>query len=357
MTLQFLPLSLEVLSVTIPTTQKQYQLHKSGNGFTMKLADAPVKQPGANEVLVRVHATSLNRRDVMITKGFYPVGDKTQLVPLSDGAGEVVAVGANVKRVKVGDRVAGNFFQGWASGKPSAMVGATALGGGVDGLLTQYATFSEEGVVTIPAHLSYEEGATLACAALTAWSGLVTRGRMQSGDFVLLQGTGGVAIFGLQFAAASGAKPIITSSSDRKLERAKALGAVGTINYKTHPDWETPVREATGGRGADQILELGGAGTLAKSIASLGAGGHVALIGGLAGFGGDIPAVGLIGRNATASGIMVGSREGFEAMNSFITQHKIKPVIDRTFEYADAQAAFDYMDAGSHFGKIVIRHG
>lgn len=357
MTLQFLPLSSEVLAVTIPATQSQYQLHKSGNGFVMKRADAPVRQPGANEVLVRVRATSLNRRDVMIAKGFYPVGDKTQLVPLSDGAGEVVAVGPKVTRFKNGDRVAGNFFQGWAAGKPTATIGATALGGGVDGLLAQYATFNEQGLVAVPAHLSYEEGATLACAAVTAWSGLVTRGRMQAGDFVLLQGTGGVAIFGLQFAAAAGAKPVITSSSDDKLERAKSLGAVGTVNYKTHPDWETPVREATGGRGADQVLELGGAGTLAKSLASLAPGGHVALIGGLAGFGGDIPAVGLIGRNATASGIMVGSREGFEAMNAFITQHKIKPVIDRVFEYGEAQAAFDYMDAGSHFGKIVIRHG
>jgi NADPH:quinone reductase-like Zn-dependent oxidoreductase len=337
--------------------QKQYRYVKEGSaqGFVLKLMDAPVQQPGANQVLVKVRATSLNRRDIGIKLGFYPVGGRTSLVPLSDGAGEVAAVGPGVTRFKVGDRVAATFFQNWAAGDPSPEVSASALGAVTDGMLSQFVTLGEQGLVAIPSWMSFEEAASLPCAAVTAWSGLFTRGRLQPGDFVLLQGTGGVAIFGLQFAAAAGAKPVITSSSDAKLERAKKMGAVAGVNYKTMPDWETGVRAATGGHGADQILELGGSGTLAKSLASVAPGGHIALIGGLSGFGGDIPAVALIGRNASVTGITVGSRADFEAMLAFMDQHRIKPVIDRTFEWQDAQAAIDYMDTGSHFGKIVIR--
>lgn len=340
----------------IPATQQQYRLIKQGEGpFKLTMVDAPVKQPGEHEVLVKVHAVSLNRRDVMIAKGFYPVGPKTSLVPLSDGAGEVVGVGSQVSRFKSGDRVAAIFFQQWLEGRPGADVGASAMGGSIDGMLSQYVTLHEDGLVSIPAHLSYEEAATLPCAAVTAWNALVTRGRMQANDYVLLLGTGGVSIFGLQFAAAAGAKPIITSSSDAKLTRAKSLGAVATVNYRTTPEWGKAVREATGGVGAHQALEVGGQGTLAKSIASMGGGGHVAIIGGLAGFGGDIPAVSLMGRSVSVTGIFVGSRADFEAMNVFISEHKLQPVVDKVFDFKDAQAAYDYMDSGSHFGKLVIR--
>jgi NADPH:quinone reductase-like Zn-dependent oxidoreductase len=335
----------------IPNTQQQYQLIKQARGFSLQLREgAPVRRPGDGEVLVRVRASSLNRRDVMIAKGFYPVGSHERLVPLSDGAGEVVAVGHKTKRFKVGDHVAAIFFQGWLSGRSPEGVSSTALGGALDGMLAQYVTLNEQGLVAIPPGLSFEEAATLPCAAVTAWSGLVRCGRVQAGDTVLLQGTGGVSVFGLQIALAMGARPIITSSSDAKLERARKLGAIGVINYQSTPDWEKAAREMTGGLGVTHVLEVGGSGTLARSLAAISMGGHIALIGG------DIPAVTLIGRNASASGIIVGSRADFEALNVFIQQHHVRPVIDRSFEFFNAESAFEYMDQGGHFGKVVIRH-
>jgi NADPH:quinone reductase-like Zn-dependent oxidoreductase len=345
------------VAMTAPATQKQYRAVRSGaQGFTLKLTDAPVRQPAANEVLVKVRATSLNRRDVYVLKGMYPIGKRDEVVPLSDGAGEVAAVGPGVTRFKTGDRVAGIFFQDWISGRSTPEGLSSALGGQRDGMLAQYVTLHEQGLVKLPANLSFEEGATLPCAAVTAWNGLFTRGRLQPGDFVLLEGTGGVSIFGLQFATAAGAKPIITSSNDEKLQRAKSLGAIGTVNYRTTTDWETPVRAATGGTGVHHVLEVGGKDSITHSIKALATGAHIALIGGLSGFGGDIPVMALMGSNATASGIYVGSRDDFEAMNAFIERHKIKPVIDRVFEFKDAQAAYDYMESGNFFGKIVIRH-
>ena len=342
-------------NVTAQTTQKQWQLVKAAQGLELKLAEAPVRQPGANEVLIRMRAASLNRRDVAITKGQYPIRPGDNLVPLSDGAGEVAAVGRGVTRVKVGDRVAPIFFQSWISGRPAANVAESSLGGGVDGVLSQYVTLNAEGVVKLPDTLSFEEGATLPCAAVTAWNGLVTRGRMQAGDYVLLEGTGGVSVFGLQFAVAAGAKPIMTSSSDEKLARARSLGAVGTVNYKTTPDWEKPVLQITGPVGVQHVLEVGGKDSLPHALAAIGSGGHIALIGGLGGFGGDVPVLALMGRNATVSGIYVGSRADFEAMNAFIATHRIKPVVDKVVEFADAKSAYELMESGGFFGKIVIR--
>lgn len=339
----------------IPTTQQQYRLVKAGSqGYQLELQDAPVQKPAAHEILVRVRAVSLNRRDVLVMKGQYPLGPRESLVPLSDGAGEIVAVGPGVTRVHVGDRVASIFFQRWLSGRAPADVAKSALGGDLDGMLSQYVTLSDDGVVVLPSQLSFEEGATLPCAAVTAWNGLVTRGRMQAGDYVLLEGTGGVSIFGLQLAVAAGAKPIITSSSDAKLERAKALGAFGTINYKTTPDWDKTVLSLSGG-GVHELLEVGGKDSLQHALASLAPGGHIALIGGLGGFGGDIPALSLMGRNASVSGIYVGSRENFEALNAFIAKHHLKPVIDKVFDFKDAQAAYDLMESDQFLGKIVIR--
>lgn len=342
--------------MTLPNSQHQYQLVRQAKGFSLQLREgAPIRAPGPREVLVQVRATSLNRRDVSILKGFYPIASRDTLVPLSDGAGEVVAIGAGTTRFKVGDRVAAIFFQNWMSGHPSAQTGASALGGALDGMLAQYVTLSEEGLVPIPAHLSYEDAACLPCAAVTAWHGLVSRGHLQPGDNVLLQGTGGVSIFGLQIAKAAGAKPLITSSSDAKLERARGMGAVATINYKATPEWGKAVIAATGGVGAHQVLEVGGAGTLPQSLAGIAPGGHIALIGGLSGFGGDIPAGSLVGRNAGVTGIFVGSRADFEALNAFLAKHAIKPVIDRVFPFAEAEAAYAWMDTGNHFGKVVIR--
>jgi len=340
----------------IPATQKQYRLVRSGeHGYQLQQVDAPVRMPGPHEVLVRVHAASLNRRDVFVMKGQYPVGQRDSLVPLSDGAGEVVAIGPGVTRFKTGNRVAAIFFQRWLSGRPPADLPSSALGGGMDGMLTQYTTLSEEGLVALPKNLSYEEGATLPCAGVTAWNGLFTRGRIQAGDYVLLEGTGGVSMFGLQFAVAAGAKPIITSSSDEKLARAKALGAFGTINYRTTPEWDKSVLSLTGGVGVHEVLEVGGKDTLPRALASLAPGGHIALIGGLGGFGGTIPALSILDRNESVSGIYVGSRENFEAMNAYIAAHNVKPVIDQVFDFKDAPAAYELMESDKFLGKIVIR--
>jgi NADPH:quinone reductase-like Zn-dependent oxidoreductase len=343
--------------MTLPKSQLRYQLVRQQQGYSLQLREgAPVRAPSAGEALVRVRATSLNRRDLMIQRGFYPVGARDTLVPLSDGAGEVLEVGSGVTRIKPGDRVAAIFFQNWLDGRPTAATTASALGGEADGMLCEYVTLSAEGLVPLPAGYTFEQGATLPCAAVTAWNGLVTRGGMQPGDHVLLLGTGGVSIFGLQFAAAAGARPIITSSSDEKLQRARALGAIATVNYRSTPEWSPVVRTASGGVGVHQVLEVGGVGTLQQSLTALAVGGHAAIIGGLGGFGGEIPAASLIGSSAGISGIFVGSRRHFEEMNAFIARHSIEPVIDRQFDFGEAEAAYAWMDTGNHFGKIVIRH-
>jgi len=335
---------------------RQYQLQRNDDGpATLKQVEATVRPPGPRDVVVRVRAVSLNRRDVYVRLGLYPGPKPPTLVPLSDGAGEVVAVGTGVTRVVTGDRVAANFFQQWLEGRPRPEYLATALGGGIDGMLSEHVTLDEDGLVKLPDYLSYEEAATLPCAGVTAWNALVTRGRTQPGDFVLLQGTGGVSIMGLQLATALGARPVITSSSDDKLARARGLGAAATVNYRSTPDWDQAVRVATGGIGVQQALEVGGKDTLQKTLASLGQGGHVALIGGLTSFGGEIPSGALMGNNATASGIYVGSRADFAALTAFLAEHPVRPVIDRVFEYADAAAAYDHLDSPHLFGKVVIR--
>ena len=343
------------------TTQKQWQLirkEKPQPGetpYSLQLADAPVRAPGPNEVQIKMHAASLNRRDVAITQGNYPMAPRPVIVPLSDGAGVVSAIGPGVTRFKVGDKVVPIFFPNWIKGRPTGNAMEVSLGGAVDGVLSEYMVLNEQSIVAMPAGLSFEEAATLACAGVTAFNGLVTRGHMQAGDYVLLEGTGGVSTFGLQVAVAAGAKPIITSSSDEKLARAKSLGAIGGVNYKTNPDWEKAVRVITGGGGVQHVLEVGGKDTLQKALASVGPGGQIALIGGLGGFGGQIQAPSLLGGNITVNGLYVGSRENFEAMNAFIVKHKVKPVIDKVIDYKDADKAYQLMESGDFLGKIVIR--
>jgi NADPH:quinone reductase-like Zn-dependent oxidoreductase len=340
----------------IPATQQQWRLVRgAGSGYALTLADAPVRQPGAHEVLVRVRAVSLNRRDVFVRRGQYNVTAGESFVPLSDGAGEILAVGPGVRRFRVGDRVVATFFQSWLSGPMTRAAFASALGGGTDGMLSRYVTLNEAGLAKIPRELSFEEAATLPCAGVTAWNALVTRGHTQPGDFVLLEGTGGVSVIGLQLAAALGAKPIITSSSDDKLARARTLGAAGTVNYRTTPEWEKPVLELTGGNGVQQVLEVGGKDTLPHALASLGQGAHIALIGGLSAFSGDIPMMALLGHGANVSSIYVGSRADLEALLAFVHAHRIRPVVDRVFAYEDAAAAYDLMESERFFGKIVIR--
>jgi NADPH:quinone reductase-like Zn-dependent oxidoreductase len=339
-----------------PATIRQWQFAREGDAYALELAEVPTPTPRANEVAVRVRAVSLNRRDLMMQAGRYGAGGTTPgTVPLSDGAGEVVAVGSAVTRFKVGDRVAGIFFEDWLDGPPSAEALATARGGNAGGMLAERVVTDADGLVTIPEHLSFEEAATLPCAGVTAWVSLFKRGRMQPGDFVLLEGTGGVSVFGLQLAAAAGAKPIITSSSDEKLARARELGAFGTVNYRTNPEWQVEVREITGGAGVDQVLEVGGQDTLPRALRALAYGGHIAVIGGLSGFASDVPVGALMGLNATVSGIYVGSRADFEALNAFISEHRITPIVDRVFSFEEAPAAFAAMEGGEFMGKIVIR--
>ncbi|HEX7080664.1 MAG TPA: NAD(P)-dependent alcohol dehydrogenase [Gammaproteobacteria bacterium] len=351
-------LALGAAPLSAAETIRQYQFApRDGGGYELVLKEVPQPEAGPGEVLVRVRAASLNRRDVLMLNARYGPGGANAAggIPLSDGAGEVIAVGPGVTRFEVGDRVAGIFFERWIRGDRSAESIASARGGNAGGMLSEVIVSSEDALVAIPEHLSFEEAATLPCAGVTAYVGLFKYGGLEPGDYVLLEGTGGVSLFGLQFAAAAGARPIITSSSDEKLERAKALGAVGTANYRTNADWQREVRALTGGRGVDHVLEVGGEDTLPKALEALAYDGHVALIGGLSGFASSIPVGQLMGLGARVTGIYVGSREDFEAMNRFISGHRLRPVVDRVFELEDAPAAFDLMQNGSYMGKIVIR--
>ena len=332
---------------------KQWQLGQQPGWQNLTLIERPEPTPGAGEVLVRLRAASLNYRDLIVVneqERFTP-----DRVPLSDGAGEVAAVGAGVTQWKVGDRVAGTFFRDWQGGRFTMSYHQAALGGSVDGVLREQVVFPQHGLVRLPVDYSYEEGATLPCAGLTAWTALMTRGQFQPGDTALLLGTGGVSIWGLQIVAAAGGRPIITSSSDEKLKRATALRAWATVNYPTHPDWEKEIHRLTAKRGVDHVLEVGGPQTLGKSLACVAAGGHIAQIGVLTGFdAAPTTLFPLVARNATMSGIYVGSREAFDQFVRFLDATRIKPVIDRIFDFAAAPAAYEYMKSGAHFGKVVI---
>jgi NADPH:quinone reductase-like Zn-dependent oxidoreductase len=310
--------------------------------------------PGFGKVLIRVWATSLNYRDLVVVQGGYGKL-RLPLVPLSDGAGEIVSLGEGVTRVRVGDRVAGIFFQTWLSGKLTKAHTESALGGAIDGMLSEYVVLDQDGLVQLPSHLSYEQGATLPCAAVTAWQALVSKGNLTAGETVLLLGTGGVSIFALQFAKMLGARVIITSSNNAKLDRARALGADETINYVETPEWEKRVFEMTDRAGVDHIIEVGGAGTLAQSMKAAAIGGRISLIGVLTGAAGEVNPRPATLKALTLQGVYVGSREMFEAMNRAITLHKLEPICDRVFPFAAAPEAYHYLKSGSHFGNVVIQ--
>jgi NADPH:quinone reductase-like Zn-dependent oxidoreductase len=323
---------------------RAYQLPKGGAGIdALVKAERPDPKPAYRQVLVKVRACSLDFRDLGIVRGSYRMPVRENLIPLSDGAGEVVETGPGVTHVKVGDRVAGCFFQRWAGGEAPPDVHASALGGGIDGMLAEYAVLEEDG--------------TLPCAGVTVWHAMMEHAKLIAGQTVLLQGTGGVSIFGLQLARAMGIDAIITSSSDEKLARAKALGAAHGINYVTTPDWEKAAQRLTGGRGVDHVVEVGGAATFARSFGAIRVGGKISMIGGLSGPATELNPGLIFARRANVQGISVGSMQMFEAMNRAIVANSIKPVLDKVFPFDEAQAAYRHMASGAHLGKIVIRVG
>jgi NADPH:quinone reductase-like Zn-dependent oxidoreductase len=314
--------------------------------------------PRPNEVLVRIRAASLNYRDVMIVGGTYNPRMRLPAIPLSDAAGEIVEVGSEVAAWKPGDRVMPLFAQRWFDGESSEETRRTALGAGSqwDGVLREYGAFREDAVVRVPNYLSFEEAATLPCAALTAWNALAVSGRVKPAESVLTLGSGGVSIFALQFAKLFDARVIATSSSDEKLEKLKGLGADETINYRKREDWDKAVLELTNKRGADHVVEVGGAGTLARSINAVRVAGHIAMIGALD-TDGAFNHVPIFMRSIRLQGIFVGSKRMFEEMLRAVEFAEMKPVIDRVFEFDDIRDALKYMETGSHFGKIVVRIG
>ena len=337
----------------MPLHSREYRLGASEATSNLVRGTSTAPVPGPRQVLIQVGAASLNYRDLLTVMDIE--SSRNGLIPLSDGAGTVVALGAGTSRWQEGDRVSPNFFPDWTGGAFSLSYLAKALGGGTtDGVLSDYIVADEDSLVRVPDHLSLAEAATLPCAGVTAWHALFGRGGLKAGDTVLVQGTGGVAMFSLQLASAHGARVIVTSSSDEKLERAKALGAWKTINYSASPEWDVETLRLTDGRGVDHILELGGPETYDRSIRAVGAGGRISQIGVLSGFTSQPNISPLQYKNASIHGICVGSREHFERLNAFLTSHQIKPVIDQSFGFEEVPQAYRLLKSAGHFGKLVI---
>ncbi|CAB5125743.1 Alcohol dehydrogenase (EC [Olavius algarvensis associated proteobacterium Delta 3] len=335
---------------------KVFQIQDDWSMEHLTIAERDKPEPGRGEVLLRMKAASLNFRDLVVPmRGYGSFTGTLPLIPISDGVGEVVQVGAGVTRVAAGDRVCPMFMQNWIAGEPDMTRITSTLGAPIDGVMQEYMVLSEEGVAKVPSYLSDEEAATLPCAALTAWSALVAEGDVKAGDRVLVQGTGGVSLFALQFAKLFGALVIITSSSDEKLERAMALGADESINYITIPEWGKAVKELTRGDGVDHIVEVGGEKTLPQSLRAIRPGGTVSMIGVLSGVNMGVGLGLIVTRKIRLQGITVGHRDSFEAMTRALTQHQLKPVIDRVFAFEELKEAMEYLREGKHFGKICIR--
>lgn len=334
---------------------KTLLLRKPGRE-NLTLTDRPIPEPGPGQVLVRIRAISLNYRDLLTLDGGYGSAQKqSDLIPFSDGAGEVAAIGEGVSAFRPGDRVIGNFFQTWISGPPTMAHFASALGGPIDGVGAEYCLFSEDGLVRTPAHLSDEEAAALPCAGLTAWSAVVEQGNLRPGNSILIQGTGGVSIFAFQFAKLLGARVCATSSSDEKLQRLKAMGANGLINYRETPKWGRAAVKANGGRSFDHIVEVGGRDTLNESLKAIRPGGSLSLIGVLSGTDVDLRLPFVVMANIRLQGITVGSRLHFENMLRAMEDNDLHPVIDRVFDLGELDKALDHMASGRHFGKICVR--
>lgn len=336
---------------------RAYQVESNWSRDNVRIGNRPVPIPAPGQIRVSMRASALNYRDLLIPeRGYGKRMQELPLIMLSDGAGIVESIGPNVTRVKVGDRVCPIFYQSWISGAPNNERFRFSLGCEQDGTMADYLVLSEEGVVPIPAHLDNIEAATLPTAAVTAWRALVTEGGVKPGDTVLVQGTGGVSLFALQFAKMLGARVIMTSSSDDKLNKVRAMGADETINYVSTAQWGLRAREITNGKGVDHVIEVGGAGTLMQSLRAVRTGGTLSMIGVLAGSDPTIPLGQIVTRHIRLQGITVGNRDDFEAMAAAIELHGIHPVVDRIFAFEELHEALDYLSSGKHFGKICIRH-
>lgn len=334
-----------------------FQIQDDWGFENLKLATRPEPKPGAGEVLLRMKASSLNYRDLLVPeRGYGSFTGTLPLVPVSDGVGEVVGVGPGVTRVKIGDRVCPCFQQGWIAGPPDLERLTRTLGGPVDGTMAELMCLPEQGVVKVPAYLSDLEAATLPCAAVTAWNAIVTHDKLGPGSRILVQGTGGVAVFALQFARLLGAHVTVISSSDEKIARAMALGADAAVNYRTTPEWAKATRDITGGRGFDHIVELGGEKTLPQSLICIRPGGTLSMIGVLSGGTMSAQLGRVVTRHVRLQGISVGHRDSFESMMRALEQHRLKPVIDRVFEFEALKEAMAYLRSGAHFGKVCIAH-
>lgn len=331
---------------------RAYEIRSPDGIDALALAERDSPAPGPGEVRVRVRASAVNYRDLATIEDPDSRGLRYPTVPNSDAAGEVVAVGEGVTSLAPGDRVASCFFQRWTDGAITPEAMASALGGPLDGVLAEEVVLAEQGVVPIPPHLDFVAAATLPCAALTAWHAVVEFGALRPGETVLLLGTGGVSVFALQFAKLAGARVVLVSSSDEKLERARGLGADACVNYRAHPDWHERVLEHTDGAGVDLAVEVGGAGTLERSVASTRVAGRIALIGVLTG--GETNPMMIMRKSIRLQGIYIGSRAMFTRMNRAIAAHRLEPVVDERFPFEDARAAYHTMRAAGHFGKLVI---
>ncbi|EIW76606.1 NAD(P)-binding protein [Coniophora puteana RWD-64-598 SS2] len=339
--------------MVLPKVSREYR--SQGSGYrALKLQESTVSQPQDSEVLIKVHAVSLIFRDLLVTNGAFP-GTKENVVPCSDMAGEIVAVGSKVSAWAVGDRVCADFTLDHTHGEITPQAQATCLGGPIDGVLTEYITVPAHSLVRIPEHLSYEEGSTLPCAAVTAYNGLTGPRPVKGGDWVLVLGTGGVSMFALQFAVASGANVIVTSSSDEKLKLATKLGARHVVNYKTTPKWDEEVLKLTNGKGVDHVIETGGSGTVEKSVGAVSYGGYIHIIGAVSGGDAAIPIFPTIFKAINYRGIQIGSVEKFEEMNRLIEARQIHPVIDKVFSFENAPDAFAHLESQKHVGKVVIK--
>lgn len=344
--------AVSVARAEIPEITRNVVYQKTENGYRLQLVEAPVPAPAKGQVLVRMRAVALNRGEIenMASGG----RDRSGMIAASDGAGVVVALGAGTKEFKVGDRVTSMYFNDYTDYPPKPENVRAAVGSTMNGVFGEYVVLDETALVRIPAGWSDVDAATLPTAGLTAWSAVMIHGRAAPKKIVLVQGTGGVSTFALQIAHATGATVIVTSSSEEKLARARALGATHTINYRTTPDWGKKVNELTGGHGADLVVEVGGQGTLDQSLDAVALGGTISIIGGITGYGGELPALGVLDKAAHVVGILVGSRNQLKDLQAFMTRNKVKPAIDHVYSLGEYGAAIEQLRSGQFVGKIVV---